>query len=77
MANALKTPNIQDKMLMEAKKQQIEVTIFTTNGVRQSAKILGFDNFIILTEVKGQMQMFYKHAVSTIIYPNGFKLTEK
>lgn len=68
------TLDLQDLLLDEAKKQNVEVTIFTVNGVKQEARILGFDNFTVLADVKGKTQMFYKHALSTIVFPSHFKI---
>ena len=74
MAKPTGSPNLQDKILNEVMKQKAIVTLFTMNGVRQDMKIVGFDNFIILGDVKGKTQMFYKHAVSTIILPSNFTI---
>ena len=59
--------NLQDVMLNQVRKEKIAVVVFLTNGFQQKGFIKGFDNFIIILEVDGKMQMIYKHAVSTII----------
>jgi host factor-I protein len=73
-ATKTQTMDLQDLLLDEAKKQNVEVTIFTVNGVKQEARIIGFDKFIVLADVKGKTQMFYKHALSTIVFPSNFKM---
>lgn len=72
-----KQVNIQDKLLNQAKKQKAIVTIFTMNGVRQDAVIIGFDNFTIIADINGKTHMFFKHAVSTIVFPSNFTFTDK
>lgn len=61
--------NIQNLMLNHLRKERTGATVYLVNGAKLRGTIRGFDNFVIL--IKGdQMQMVYKHAVSTII-PDG------
>ena len=43
-----------------------EMTLFLTNGVMLQGQIAGFDQFSLLLERGGQVQLVYKHAVSTL-----------
>ncbi|MFD1736144.1 RNA chaperone Hfq [Bacillus salitolerans] len=61
------TVNVQDVLLNEARKSKINVTIITKNGFQTPGQVIAFDNFVIILSVNGKQQMFYKHAVSTII----------
>ena len=42
------------------------MTIFLVNGVMLQGIVEGFDQFCILLERGGQVQIVYKHAVSTL-----------
>ncbi|MBO4848715.1 MAG: RNA chaperone Hfq [Clostridia bacterium] len=60
-------PNIQDAFLNAARKADIPVSIYVTNGyLINGAKILSFDNFSVLVEAGGNQMLIYKHAISTI-----------
>ena len=57
---------LQDVFLAAAHRQQETMTIFLVNGVMLQGIVAGFDQFSILLERGGQLQMIYKHAVSTL-----------
>ena len=57
---------LQDVFLAAAHRQQEAMTIFLVNGVRLQGVVAGFDQFSILLERAGQVQIVYKHAVSTL-----------
>jgi host factor-I protein len=57
---------LQDVFLAAAQKQGEPMTIFLVNGVMLQGVVEGFDQFSILLERGGQVQMIYKHAVSTL-----------
>ena len=57
---------LQDVFLTAAHRQQETMTIFLVNGVMLQGIVAGFDQFSILLERGGQLQMIYKHAVSTL-----------
>ena len=61
------TLNLQDTILNQIRKENIQATIFLVNGYQIKGYIRSFDNFTILLDVDGKQQMVYKHAVSTII----------
>jgi host factor-I protein len=52
--------------LAAAHRQQEAMTIFLVNGVMLQGVVRGFDQFSILLERGGQVQIVYKHAVSTL-----------
>jgi host factor-I protein len=64
---AEKTENLQDVFLNQARKQKTSVTIFLVNGVKLQGIITWFDNFCVLLRREGQIQLVYKHAISTIM----------
>ena len=57
---------LQDVFLAAAHRQKEPMTIFLVNGVMLQGVIEGFDQFCILLERGGQVQIVYKHAVSTL-----------
>ncbi len=65
-----KNQNLQDLFLNQLRKEKTPVVVYLTNGVRLKGAIKGFDNFVIILKDAANVQMIYKHAVSTII-PEG------
>ena len=59
--------NLQDAFLNQARKQNITVTVFLTNGFQFKGTVTGFDNFTIVLNNEGRQNIVYKHAVSTIV----------
>ncbi|MBO4562495.1 MAG: RNA chaperone Hfq [Clostridia bacterium] len=59
--------NIQDAFLNAARKANIPVSIYVTNGyLINGARILSFDNYAVLVESGGKEMLIYKHAISTV-----------
>ena len=65
-AQAGKKLALQDVFLAAAHRQKEPMTIFLVNGVMLQGIVEGFDQFSILLERGGQVQIIYKHAVSTL-----------
>jgi len=61
---------LQDTFLNAVRKQKIPLTIFLVNGVKLQGVVTWFDNFCVLLRRDGQVQLVYKHAISTVM-PNG------
>ena len=57
---------LQDVFLAAAHRQKEPMTIFLVNGVMLQGVVEGFDQFSILLERGGHVQIVYKHAVSTL-----------
>jgi host factor-I protein len=57
---------LQDVFLAAAHRQKEPMTIFLVNGVMLQGVVDGFDQFCILLERGGHVQIVYKHAVSTL-----------
>ena len=57
---------LQDAFLAAAHRQKEPMTIFLVNGVMLQGIVEGFDQFCILLERGGQVQIVYKHAISTL-----------
>ena len=57
---------LQDAFLAAAHRQKEPMTIFLVNGVMLQGIVHGYDQFCILLERGGQVQIVYKHAISTL-----------
>ena len=57
---------LQDLFLAAAAREQERVTLFLINGVMLQGSVAGYDQFSLLLERGGHVQMVYKHAISTL-----------
>jgi host factor-I protein len=57
---------LQDVFLAAAARDAERMTLFLVNGVMLQGQITGFDQFCVVLERGGQMQLVYKHAISTL-----------
>ncbi len=57
---------LQDVFLAAAHRQKEPMTIFLVNGVMLQGVVEGFDQFCVLLERGGNVQIVYKHAISTL-----------
>lgn len=69
MANEKKQA-LQDTFLNSVRKAKTPLTVFLVNGVKLQGVITWFDNYCVLLRRDGQVQLVYKHAISTIM-PSG------
>lgn len=72
-----KTQNLQDVFLNNVRKQKVPVTVFLVNGVKLQGNITWFDNFSMLLRREGNVQLVYKHAISTIMPSGPVNLNEE
>ncbi len=63
----MKTQNLQDYFLNQARKDKMPLTVFLMNGVQMKGIVRGFDSFVVIIDSDGRQQMVYKHAISTVI----------
>jgi host factor-I protein len=59
-------PQLQDLFLAAASREQERMTLFLVNGVMLQGTVTGFDQFSLVLERGGQVQLVYKHAISTL-----------
>lgn len=57
---------LQDLFLAAAARQSERMTLFLVNGVMLQGHVTGFDQFSLVLERGGQIQLVYKHALSTL-----------
>jgi host factor-I protein len=57
---------LQDLFLAAAARDTERMTLFLVNGVMLQGNVTGFDQFSLVLERGGQIQLVYKHALSTL-----------
>jgi host factor-I protein len=57
---------LQDLFLAAAVRDSARMTLFLINGVMLQGAVAAFDQFSLLLERGGQIQLVYKHALSTL-----------
>jgi host factor-I protein len=57
---------LQDLFLAAAARDTERMTLFLINGVMLQGSVTGFDQFSLVLERGGQVQLVYKHAISTL-----------
>lgn len=57
---------LQDVFLAAAARENERMTLFLVNGVMLQGCVIGFDQFSLVLERTGQVQLVYKHAISTL-----------
>ena len=57
---------LQDLFLNAASREHEPMTMFLVNGVMLQGAVAGFDQFSLVLERGGQVQLVYKHAISTM-----------
>jgi host factor-I protein len=65
---------LQDLFLVAASRDQERMTLFLVNGVMLQGTVTGFDQFSLVLERGGQIQLVYKHAISTLQPAHALKL---
>lgn len=69
-----KVQQVQDVFLNTVRKTKNPVTMFLVNGIKLQGIITWFDNFSVLLRRDGQVQLVYKHAISTIMPSQALQL---
>lgn len=73
-ASAPAKPQLQDLFLAAASRESERMTLFLVNGVMLQGTVTGFDQFSLVLERGGQLQLVYKHAISTLQPAHPLKL---
>ncbi len=58
--------NLQQSFLSAATREQQRMTVFLVNGVMLQGIVTAHDQFSLLLERSAQVQLVYKHAISTL-----------
>ena len=62
-----KKVNLQDRFLLRAREDRLNVTVFWMTGFQMRGIITGYDPFVVVLDTDGKQQVIYKHAISTIV----------
>lgn len=66
--------SLQDVFLAAATRERERMTLFLVNGVMLQGTVTGFDQFSLILERGAQVQLVYKHAISTLQPSNPLNL---
>lgn len=66
--------NIQDQLLYQARKERCPVKIYLISGLRLMGTIAAYDMYSVLLESQDRLQLIFKHAISTIEFPEQIRL---
>ena len=58
--------SLQDQFLAAAAREPEAMTVYLVNGVMLQGAVTGFDQFSLVLERGPQLQLVYKHAISTL-----------
>lgn len=59
--------NLQDAFLNQVRKESIGVLIYLLSGAQIKGMVRGFDQFTVVLESQGRLQLVYKHAIASIV----------
>jgi host factor-I protein len=65
--------SLQDPFLHALHKERIPVSMYLVNGIKLQGQIEAFDQFVVLLK-NTATQAIYKHAISTIVPAQNFRL---
>jgi host factor-I protein len=68
---------LQDLFLSAAARDHERMTLVLVNGVMLQGAVTGFDQFSLVLKRGGQIQLVYKHAISTLQPAHPLKLGEQ
>lgn len=64
---------MQEAILKEMVNERVPATFFLMNGFQVRGVVTAYDSFVIVVVTDGKQQVFYKHAISTIVPMRPFK----
>jgi host factor-I protein len=59
--------NLQDAFLNQVRKENMGVVIYLINGAQIKGMVRGFDQFTVVLESQGRLQLVYKHAIASVV----------
>jgi len=59
--------NLQDAFLNQVRKENIGVLIYLISGAQIKGMVRGFDQFTVVLESMGKLQLVYKHAIASVV----------
>lgn len=71
-----KEQQLQDQFLNTIRKERVPVSMFLVNGIKLMGHIESFDQFVVMLRSTANVQLVYKHAISTVVPARDVKLGE-
>ena len=59
--------NLHDARLNKLRQERQVVTLFIVNGFQLKGRIVGFDDAVVVMEIRREQQIVYRHVISTIV----------
>lgn len=59
--------NLQDAFLNQVRKENMGVVIYLISGAQIKGMVRGFDQFTVVLESQGRLQLVYKHAIASVV----------
>ena len=59
--------NLQDAFLNQVRKENMGVVIYLVSGAQIKGMVRGFDQFTVILESQGRLQLVYKHAIASVV----------
>lgn len=69
-----KEQQLQDQFLNTLRKERVPVSMFLVNGIKLVGHIESFDQFVVMLRSTTNVQLVYKHAISTVVPARDVKL---
>jgi host factor-I protein len=70
-----KEQQLQDQFLNTLRKERVPVSMFLVNGIKLVGHIESFDQFVVMLRSTTNVQLVYKHAISTVVPARDVKLS--
>lgn len=58
--------DLLDLLLARLQEERQVVTVIITNGFQMKGRITGFDDFVVVLEIRKEQKIVCRHAISTI-----------
>lgn len=58
--------NLHNAILDKLCRDRQVVTLIVTNGFQMKGRITGFDDTVVVVEIRNEQKIVYRHAISTI-----------
>lgn len=68
--------DLHNAILSKLQRERQVVTVIITNGYQLKGRITGFDDLVIVVEIRNEQRIVYRHAISTITPDSPIDLDE-
>ena len=57
--------NLRNLLLEKLRQERQVVTVIMTSGFQMKSRIIGFDDTVVVLEIRNEQKIVYQHAIST------------